>query len=251
MVLPLIALEEHFVSSHVPHAAQRYESFPKHIATKLRSLGDERLKDMDNGRVTLQIISHGPTGASPDECCKANDELAQACQRHPDRFAGFAILPMLEPIAAANELERAVKELGFVGALVNNVTKGVFYDEEKYWPTFERAQQLDVPIYLHPSFPSEEMFEHYKGNFSQEAAFSMSIAGWGWHTETGLHILRLYASGLFDRYPKLKIIIGHMGEMLPFAFDRILPLSKGWGPLQRNLKTVWDENIWITTRYAC
>ncbi|TKA83656.1 hypothetical protein B0A55_00441 [Friedmanniomyces simplex] len=178
---------------------------------------------------------------------QANDELAAACDQHPKRFAGFAILPMLDPPAAAAELERSVRTHGFLGALVNNTTDGIFYDDEKYWPTFERAAQLDVPIYLHPSFPSEEMAEHYTGNYSDRAAFMLSIAGWGWHTETGLHVLRLFASGLFDKYPKLKIIIGHMGEMLPFAIDRILPMSKVWGPKERDLKTVWDENLWHTT----
>lgn len=152
-----------------------------------------------------------------------------------------------EPQAAADELERCVKQLGFVGALINNHTKGIFYDDEKYWSVFERAAELDVPIYLHPAFPSEEMAQHYKGNYPDSTAFWLSISGWGWHTECGLHILRLFASGLFDKLPKLKIIIGHMGEMLPFAFDRILPISKAWGEKQRDLQTVWDENIWITT----
>lgn len=214
---------------------------------QLRSLGDVRLQDMDAGNVSLQIVSHGPVSASSGQCRQTNDQLAEACQRHPKRLAGFAVLPMLEPEAAAAELERSIKQLGFVGALVNNHSNGTFYDDEKFWPIFERAVELDVPIYLHPSFPSEEMYEHYKGNFSDRAAFMMSIAGWGWHTETGLHILRLFASGLFDKYPKLKIIIGHNGEMLPFAFDRILPMSKAWGEKKRDLKTVWDENIWLTT----
>jgi len=153
---------------------------------------------MDAGGVNLQVISHGPVAASADECRKANDELAEACRKHPKRFAGFAgfaVLPVLEPEAAADELERTVRDHGFLGALVNNTTDGIFYDDEKYWPTFERAWQLDVPIYLHPSFPSEEMFQHYKGNYSDQVAFMLSIAGWGWHSETGLHILKLLASG--------------------------------------------------------
>ncbi|KAK5112608.1 hypothetical protein LTR62_003922 [Meristemomyces frigidus] len=247
MVPPLITLEEHFISSHVPGAVEHYKRFSDSIAAKLADLVDGRIQDMEVGDVSFQIVSHAPMNLSADECSKANDELAQACQKYPDRFAGFAVLPMLEPKKAADELERTVKQLGFVGALVNNHVNGTFYDEEKYWPTFARAVELDVPIYLHPSFPSDEMAEHYKGNYSDKTAFMLSIASWGWHTETGLHILRLFASGLFDKYPKLKIIIGHNGEMLPFALDRIITFSTQWGPRERDLRTVWNENIWITT----
>jgi len=202
---------------------------------------------MDAGNVNLQILSHGPITASPQACRDANDELAEACRKNPKRFAGFAQLPMQEPAAAADELERAVKELGFVGALVNNHISGTFYDDEKFWPVFERAIKLDVPMYLHPTFPSDDMLEHYKGNFPDSAGFSMSIAGWGWHTETGLHILRLFASGFFDKFPTAKIIIGHMGEMLPFALDRIEPISKTWGKRERDIKTIWRDNVWVTT----
>ncbi|KAK4543511.1 hypothetical protein LTR36_005405 [Oleoguttula mirabilis] len=247
MVPPLIALEEHFLSNKINGAVERYQSVGAHLLPKLQSLGDERLKDMDAGSLNLQVLSHTPLSAPADECRQANDQLAEACRNRPKRFAGFAMLPMQDPTAAADELERAVTQLGFVGALVNNHVEGTFYDDEKFWPVFERAVELDVPIYLHPTFASDDMLEHYKGNYSDKTAFGLSTAAWGWHTETGLHILRLFASGLFDKLPGLKIAIGHMGEMLPFAFDRILPLSKGWGDRKRDLKTVWAENIWITT----
>jgi len=197
--------------------------------------------------VSLQVVSHGPLNASPEECRKANAQLAEACKRYPKRLAGFAMLPMHDPAAAADELSRAVGELGFVGALVNNHVDGQFYDDPKFWPVFERAVELDVPIYLHPTFPSDDMAQHYEGHYSSKTAFSLGTAGWSWHTETGLHILRLFASGLFDRLPTLKLVIGHMGEMLPFALDRILPLSRQWGARERDLQTVWDENMWVTT----
>lgn len=157
------------------------------------------------------------------------------------------MLPMHEPPAAADELQRCIKTHGFVGALINNHVNGKFYDDPTYWPVFERAVELDVPIYLHPTFPADEMAKHYKGNYSDQTALLLGTAGWSWHTETGLHILRLFASGLFDKHPKLKIIIGHMGEMLPFALDRILPLSRAFGKRERDLLTVWNENIWVTT----
>lgn len=246
MAVPkLITLEEHFIANDIPTALKQYDEWSYPVSGKLKSLGDERLKDMDSGGVSLQVISHAPYCATSDECRKGNDELALSCRNNSRRYAGFAMLPMLEPVAAATELERCVKDLGFVGALINNHTDGTFYDDSKFWPVFEKAVELNVPIYIHPSFPSQTMAEHYKGNYSDQVAFMLSIASWGWHSECGLHILRLFAAGLFDRFPKLKIIIGHDGEMLPFMLDRTLPLSKFWGERQRDLKTVWNENIWV------
>jgi len=154
---------------------------------------------------------------------------------------------MTDPKAAAGEIFRCVRELGFVGALVDNhLENGRFYDDEHFWPVFEASQELDVPIYLHPTFASDTMLEHYKGNYAENVATALSAFGWGWHAETGLHILRLYCSGLFDRYPKLKIIIGHMGELLPFQLERIVRASRMWGR-ERGLREVWKSNIWITT----
>lgn len=234
----LITLEEHFLSSRINGATDRYSGWHVPILSKLHSLGEERRKDMDAGSINLQVISHAPMVANAEDCQRGNDELAQACKENPGRFAGFAMLPMLQPEAAATELQRAVKELGFVGALINNHEDGTFYDDEKYWQVFAKAVELDVPIYLHPSFPSQAMAEHYKGNYSDQVAFMLSIASWGWHSEVGHHFLRLFAAGLFDKYPKLRLIIGHDGEMLPFMLDRTLPLSKVWGQWKRDLKTV-------------
>lgn len=246
---PLITLEEHFVSeAALTHGSDDdplgIKRFPPLIATKLSNLGNTRLKDMDAGTVTLQVISHGPTdGSAPIEICrKANDELKVAVESNKGRFAGFAVIPMNEPAAAAEELERCVQTLGFVGALVNNHEKGQFYDDSFFWPIFSQCQELDVPIYLHPTVPSPEMAKG-SGNYADIVAHC-----WGWHSETGVHFLRLFASGLFDTYPRLKVIIGHMGEMLPFMLDRIIRFTKKqWPARQRDLQTVWDQNMYITT----
>ncbi|KAK9494190.1 hypothetical protein V1508DRAFT_49195 [Lipomyces doorenjongii] len=250
-MLPLITLEEHYASPKVseasPEARDHYSNFPPHILSKLESLGEERIQDLDKGKVSLQVISHGPGNISPSVCSAANNDLASAVSRNPTRLAGFAMLPMSEPAAAAKELERCVKELGFVGALVDNHLNGQFYDDERFWLVFEKAQELNVPIYIHPSFASDSMMEHYKGNYSDSVAMALSAYGWGWHTETGLHILKLFASGLFDCFPKLKIVIGHMGEMLPFQLERIFLISERWGKRERILREVWRNNIWITT----
>ncbi|KAJ9197916.1 hypothetical protein DTO166G4_2500 [Paecilomyces variotii] len=247
-MLPLITLEEHYVSSKVREAEteDHYAGFPRHIVTKLQSLDDERIQDLDNGNVSLQVISHGPGDRPPHLCVLANDDLASAISRHPTRLAGFAMLPMSEPVAAAKELERCVRELGFVGALIDNTASGVFYDDERFWTVFEKAQELDVPIYIHPTFAADGAMEHYRGNYDESIALALSAYGWGWHSETALHILKLYASGLFDRFPKIKIVIGHMGEMLPFQLERVITISQRWGR-ERGLREVWRDNIWITT----
>lgn len=247
-MLPLIALEEHYVSSKVRAAEKvdRYASFPSHIVNKLQSLDNERIQDLDDGHISLQVISHGPGNRMPALCTAANDELASAISKNPSRMAGFAQLPMSDPVAAIEELERCVRQLGFVGALVTSHVDGHFYDEERFWGVFEKAQELDVPIYIHPAFPVGDMVEHYKGNYKDSIASALSAYGWGWHSETALCILRLFASGFFDKFAKIKIVIGHMGEMLPFQLERIITTTERWG-LRRGLREVWTENIWITT----
>ncbi|EGX95963.1 2-amino-3-carboxymuconate-6-semialdehyde decarboxylase, putative [Cordyceps militaris CM01] len=248
---PLIALEEHFASPAViassADAKAHYAHFPPHILDKLTELGETRVADLDKGHVSLQVVSHGPGNVGAAVCTTVNDELAAAVRRHPTRLAGFAMLPMREPDAAADELERCVATLGFVGALLENHLDGVFYDAEAYWPVFARAERLDVPLYIHPTFASDAMADHYQGNYPDSVALALSAFGWGWHAETGHHILRLFAAGLFDRFPKLKIVIGHMGEMLPFQLDRCIAISERWGAKERGLRQVWRENIWVTT----
>jgi predicted TIM-barrel fold metal-dependent hydrolase len=147
-----------------------------------------------------------------------------------------------------------VSSLGFVGALIDNHADGKHYDSAAYDIFWAKACDLDVPIYLHPTWPSARMGENYQGNFPMPVAISLGGPGWGWHGDVGLHVLKLFAAGVFDRFPKLKIIVGHMGEMLPFMLERCYEMSMGfaggWGPRERPLRQVWDENIWITTSGA-
>lgn len=245
----IITLEEHFASPKVINssveAKAHYAHFPDRILTKLTDLGDQRVTNL--GGVTKQVISHGPGDVDAALCAQVNDDLAAAVKANPTRLAGFAMLPMREPAAAASELERCVTSLGFVGALIENHLNGVFYDDEKFWPVFAAAERLDVPLYIHPTFASDSMGEHYKGNYPDSVALALSAFGWGWHAETGHHILRLFAAGLFDRFPRLKIVIGHMGELLPFQLDRCVGVSERWEKKKRGLREVWRENIWVTT----
>ena len=250
----LVTLEEHFVSKATRDWVSRNKrtpsrDFPPTTLNKLADLGDGRLKDMDDRSVTLQVISQGASdGSAPLDTCRAsNDELTTAVENSKGRFAGFAMLPMGDPTAAAQELARCVETLGFVGALVNNHEHGRFYDDPFFWPVFSTGQSLDVPIYLHPTLPGPQMARG-PGNYPDIVGRGLDTYCWGWHSETGAHVLRLYASGLFDEYPRLKIIIGHMGEMLPFMLDRIKRTAKKqWPDRKRDLQTVWDENIYVTT----
>ncbi|KAF2719833.1 hypothetical protein K431DRAFT_286319 [Polychaeton citri CBS 116435] len=253
MVPPLITLEEHFFSTAVfndldESYSEQFKYLPN-VANELRDLGSLRLSEMEKGQVSLQVISHGPGCPSTSQCRSANDQLATAVKANPTRFAGFAVLPMADPEAAAAELERVVRTYGFVGALVDNHVAGTYYDGKDYRGFWAKVQELDVPVYLHPTWPADRMGGSYAGggSFSAGAEKSLGASGWGWHSETGLHVLRLYASGLFDELPRLKVVIGHFGEMLPFQLERIFKLSIRWGKQQRKFKQVWDENIWITT----
>ena len=257
MAPPLITLEEHFFSeAMLTGSANSYSEQLKHVpglSEKLADLGDLRLQSMEAGKVSLQVVSHAPGPLSPSQCKAANNQLARAVKSIPDRFAGFAVLPVSDASECGPELIRCVKELGFVGALIDNHsskgTSPIYYDSTAYLPFWQAAQDLDVPIYLHPTWPTDDMLSTlYTGESLPEAASkSISSSGFGWHSDVATHVLRLFASGLFDGLPKLKIIIGHMGEMLPFMLERIYQLSPRWGKRERDFKTVWDENIWITT----
>jgi predicted TIM-barrel fold metal-dependent hydrolase len=178
----------------------------------------------------------------------ANDLLAAAIRRHPDRFAGFATLPTPAPDAAAVELERAVTKLGLKGALINGRTDGRFLDDPFFWPIFESAEHLGVPIYLHPAAPTRTVWEASFEGLPPAVGHWLSIAGWGWHIDTGLHALRLIVAGVFDRYPKLQLVIGHMGEAIPFMLERTnLTLSKTVTGLDREVKEYFTENFHVTT----
>lgn len=254
MMLPLISLEEHYVSTSLQKSAYAgslgLEHFPPQVSRKLLTLAEERIHDMDKAGISVQVVSHNPgAGALPLDMCKqANNQLyEEGTTRWRGRLAGFAALPMNEPLEAAEELTRCFKELGFVGALISNHADGHYFDDPFYWPVFETAQSLDVPIYLHPTFPDKSKLASFSGNFDEAAKEAMSAYAWGWHTDVGLHFLRLFASGLFDKFPTLKLVLGHMGEMTPFMIERVQRFAPRWAERQRPLATVWEENIWFTT----
>lgn len=249
--MSFVTLEEHFISPSIPHSTI-WERSGLHLP-ELQDLEGDRLASMNTNSISTQILSHVPPyqhDHSPAECTAINDHLASVISRHPTRFAGFATLPMRSPQDAVSELHRCITTHNFVGSLVdNNLADNTFYDGPVYRPVFAEHQRLDVPMYIHPCFPSEDVFRklYAGGTITDNAAFMLSIAGYGWHAMCGLHVLRLFAAGVFDDFPRLKIVIGHEGELLPMNLARAAraPTSV-WGT-KRSLQEVWEENIWVTT----
>jgi predicted TIM-barrel fold metal-dependent hydrolase len=225
----IIALEEHFL---IPIARERYTGYHAIRAhqpvEKLLDLGALRLKEMDAAGIDVQVLSLVQPGAQAFDAAEAvalarqaNDALSEAVSAHPDRFAGFAALPTADPKAAADELERTVTRYGFKGAMINGLTDGAFLDDKRFWCIFERAQALGVPVYLHPAIPHPQVIDaYYRGYLKGDYPVLMG-AVWGFGVETATHAIRLMLSGVFDAYPRLDIILGHLGETIPFALWRL------------------------------
>ena len=252
----VVALEEHVqfarFSEQVDPAAIARRGFKEGLgnnsrAAELEDILGSRLRSMDENGITVQVLSIVGPGAdllSPDAgpafARRYNDELARIASERPDRFAGFAHLPLTAPEAAAAELERAVRELGFCGALINGVTDGRFLDDPMYEPLLACAEALDVPLYIHPGIPPESVRRAYYDGFDPEVSFALATSGWGWHAETAVHILRLVCSGQLDRHPGIRLIVGHMGEGLPTGLARA---DSGLGRYTKKLKRKISETI--------
>jgi len=249
----VIALEEHYWDAEVAKHFDSPEGRNPALRQRLEDLGALRLKEMDEAGIDVQVISHGAPATQRMDAAtavpvarRANDRLHEAVRAHPDRFAGFAALPTADPNGAANELERTVTKLGFKGAMVHGPTNGVFFDDRRFWPIFERAQALDVPIYVHPSVPHPAVVEAYYKDYLK-AFPQLLTAAWGFTVETATQGVRLVLSGVFDAYPRLKIILGHLGESLPFSLWRIdMALSRG-ADRPSAFGDTFREHFWITT----
>lgn len=264
----IVTLEEHF---NLPEFIKR---IPKEVIAErgwpndpnaspmmqkaqalLPEFGEKRLSSMDEAGISVQVLSVSGPGADllPAEegirlAQDYNNILAEKMKAYPNRFAAFAHLPMTAPEAAATELERTVKELGFCGAMINGMTNNLFLDDAFFSPILAKAQELDVPIYLHPNFPPKAIRDLYYSNLPNGLDSLLAAAGFGWHSETAIHVLRMVAAGTFDRFPKLQIIIGHMGEMLPFMMARSENgLSKELRKSDRSLSEILKQQVHITT----
>lgn len=249
----IIAIEEHYwdpeLASHFTGLeAGRGDQTQK----RLESFEGERIADMNAAGIDLQILSHGaPAGQqlAPDIAVplmrRVNDRLAAAVAANPARFAAFASLPTTAPEAAADELERTT-HAGFKGAIINGLSNGEFLDHKKYWPIFARAEQLDVPIYLHPGVPHPDVRKIYYRDYAQDFPL-LARPAWGYTVESATQAIRLVLSGVFERHPNLKIILGHFGETLPFLVWRIDHALSRPGQKSINFREIFCKNFWVTT----
>lgn len=250
----VVAIEEHHI---IPEMRSRLDLSllpPAHRA-RLDATVDERLADMDAAGIDVQVLSVMlpvpqmlPAQTAVPLAAKINGELHAMVTAHPGRFAAFALLPVTVPDAAADELERAVRDLGFAGAMISGTIGGRFLDDPLFTPLLETAARLDVPLYLHPGPPPPPVAEAYYAGFAPAVSQILATGGYGWHYETSLHALRMILGGVFDRLPGLKVILGHLGEGIPFHLPRIddtvTPLA---GHLAKPVSGYFREHFWITT----
>lgn len=256
-----ITLEEHFTSPGFVTgpgkefmAQLRMRTTSTRIAEQLQDVGDKRIADMDAAGIDMQVLSLNAPGVEQADAAEqipvaaeANDIMAEAAKKNPKRFAAFASLPIASPDKAAQELDRRVGQQGFKGALVNGHSRGRYLDDRFFSPILERAEALNAPIYLHPTVPPKAVADVYFGGFAPQVSGMFASAGWGWHIETAVHVIRMVLGGVFDRYPKLQIVIGHLGEGIPFMLPRLnrnfpTELTK----LQRPAGAYLRENVHYT-----
>jgi 5-carboxyvanillate decarboxylase len=285
--MKIIAIEEHFYTDDyvaylrsrkkvpkidiVEEAGQKFERSwwsqnnykmtPPNLPYNFSNLIDKerRINEMDKAGIDMQVLSLSFPGVEEFDASEGismakavNDELAETVKRYPERFAGFATIAPQDPEAAADELERAVKKLGLRGVMINGNIQGEYLDEQKYWVILEMAEKLGVPIYIHPKHPSSDMIKPYL------AYPGLALPMWGYGAEAGLHAMRLICSGVFDKYPELKIILGHLGEAIPFWLWRIdcrwlfekesdLAAAKIYNNFQKRPSQYFKDNFYVTT----
>ena len=262
--MKVIALEEHFMPTAVPGLVLPKGPRPLEQGTMLGAawlsdpragteIGEKRLADMDAENIAVQALSipfaqgFGPDVAV-DACRKCNDFMAEEINAHPDRFVGFAALPTAVPDACPGELERCVKELGFRGTLIGNRVNGGFLCQKEFDPLLAKAEELLVPIYLHPGEPPKAVAEQcYCKGFSDQLASTFSRYGYGWHVDPGIHMLNLILSGTFDRHPNLQIILGHWGELLPYFIDRFdTAMPCAFTGIRQEISCYLRNNLYVT-----
>ena len=224
---PVIAIEEHYSDAELIALFEGLDAAaPPHVLQKLADTGDARLKDMDEAGIDIQVLSHTApslqkvSSGAVELARRVNDRLAQIVATQPTRYAAFAALPTSDPAAAADELARCVEKLGFKGAMIHGLAHGQFIDDARYWPIFARAEALDVPIYLHPSMPHPAVIDAYYKEYAKDYPVLLRAA-WGFTVETATLAIRLVLCGVFEKHPKLKFVLGHLGEGLPFLLWRI------------------------------
>jgi 5-carboxyvanillate decarboxylase len=228
----------------------------RNVSERLQDLDSRRLADMDVTGIDMQILSLTSPGvqvlkrdAAVAMARLANDQLAEAIRRHPTRFAGLTAIAPQDPAEAAKEIERGVTKLGLKGVIINSHTNGEYLDDPKFWPIFEAAEALGTPVYLHPNTPSAKMIGPFLDSGLDGAIYGFAV-------ETGLHALRIITRGVFDRFPKLDLVLGHLGEALPFWMFRLDYMHRGtvtsqrydfMKPLRKKISEYLQQNVYYTT----
>lgn len=252
--IPVIALEEHYWDAELVSKLTGAEGTRSpDLLQRLHDLGEVRIREMDATGIDVQVLSHGapsgqklPEDIAVDLVRGVNDRLHRAISLHPTRFAGFAALPTIHPELAADELDRCVSELGFKGAMIHGLTNGMWLDDRRFWPIFARAEKLGVPIYLHPSFPHADVMKAYYADYAKD--YPMVIrAAWGYTVETATQAIRLVLSRVFETHTGLNIILGHMGETLPFLLWRINQALSRPGHEEMSFREQFTRHFHITT----
>jgi uncharacterized protein len=257
-----ITLEEHFATPgflngpgrDLKEQAEKYNNARAiTLMPQLCDLGDHRIAEMDRAGIDMQILSLTAPGVEQLEPSEAialatetNDFVADAIKKHPSRFGGFATLPTAVPDKAAQELERRVKGQKFAGAIINGHNRGRYLDDKFFWPILECAEKIRAPIYLHPTRPPKPVIDASFGGFSPLVSEIFAGPGWGWHIETAVHVLRMILGGVFDRFPGLQIVIGHMGEGLPGMFQRVDVMVQAVTKLKHPVTAYLRENLHYT-----
>lgn len=260
--MKVVGLEEHYVTAEVVKAWENLDprwqdpvvnrTAQGGVRQRLLEIGDQRFAAMDEAGIDVQVASLTTPGLwnlAPADAralqADCNDQLADAVRAHPDRLQGFATLAAPDPDAAADELNRAVKTLGFNGALVFSRVRDMPIDNQTFWPVFEAAEQLRAPLYLHPQSPPPTVREAYYSGFGDVIDAAFATHGVGWHYDAGVQLLRLILAGVFDRFPDLQVIMGHWGEMVLFFLDRIDRMS-GVTHLERPVSEYVRSNVFVT-----
>ena len=256
-----IALEEHFATPGFldgpgRNLKQRAETSGGRLAnlvSQLVDVGDGRVALMDAAGIDVQALSLTAPGVEQLEveaatalARESNAFLAQAIRRHPARFFGLASLPVADPHAAIAELERATQDHGFKGVVVNGHCRGRYLDDRFFWPVLARAEALSLPIYLHPTQSPQPVIDAWYGGLAPMVSEMMAGPGWGWHIETALHVLRMILGGVFDAHPRLQIVVGHMGESLPFMLQRVDVMAPAMTGLEKPVSAYLRENVHYT-----
>jgi predicted TIM-barrel fold metal-dependent hydrolase len=256
-----ITLEEHFATPgfldgpgrDLKEQASQAGSRAERLVRDLCDLGEGRIAQMDAAGIDIQVLSLTAPGVEQMEAAEAvalaretNDALAEAIAQRPTRLSGLAALAIAAPDQAAKELERRFSDRGFVGAVINGHQRGRYLDDKFFWPVLEAAEGLGAPIYLHPTKPPRPVIEASFGGFAPVVTEMLAGPGFGWHIETAVHVLRMVLGGVFDRFPKLQVVIGHMGEGLPFFMQRVDVMPPELTRLKRPVSAYLRDNLHYT-----